>query len=126
MNLLKQHSPFLLIFIFSLLIGFKSDDDSNELLSHPVDPIDALIVSDFTTTIDENPSNGQLIGTIDAITTSGSINFNLKDQNPIDALEINQETGAIIVADAFYFNYEIHSIIQANVEVVNGELIEEV
>jgi hypothetical protein len=119
----KLHNSFLFLFLLCLLIGCKSDDDNGEVI---VDPVDPLTVSNFLITIDENPNNGQLVGTIDATATSGSITFNLRDQNPKDALEINQETGAVIVADAFYFNYEIHTTITGNVDVQNGDLIEEV
>lgn len=76
--------------------------------------------SDLQITIDENPINGQSLGTV-ATNINGTLVYSISDQNPNGAFAINSVTGEISVADASKFNFEINPILEATISVTNSE-----
>jgi hypothetical protein len=74
-------------------------------------------VANFTTTIDENPTSGFSLGTVEASTTQGTIVFSLSQQSPNQALEINASTGELSVLTASLFDFETNPTITALVTV---------
>ena len=76
-------------------------------------------VQNFATTIDENPSNGQSIGNVQA-SGDATLAYSLTTESPAGALSINTTTGELTVLNANLFDYETNSIITATVQVDNS------
>lgn len=81
--------------------------------------VNELVVQNFSETISENPTNGQIIGTVDA-TGDGAINYVITSQTPTGALSINPTTGELTVANATLFNFETSPTITATVQADNA------
>jgi len=81
--------------------------------------INELSIQNFDTTFDENPTNGQSIGTVQA-TGDGNLSFSISSQTPVGALNINASTGELTVADAALFDYETNVVITADISVDNS------
>jgi len=73
----------------------------------------------FETTIDENPTEGQVLGTIQA--SGGASGFSITGQSPSGALEIDSSSGELIVVDATLFDYETNPTITATVSIVDAD-----
>ena len=85
-----------------------------------------VTILDFETIIDENPTNGQSIGTIQA-TGGVASNFSIVSQTPAGALSINATTGELTVANATLFDYETSDLFIANItadDAINLGLVE--
>lgn len=65
-----------------------------------------LEVSDASFSIDENPENGDIVGTVSASASSGDLLFEITEQSVPDAIEINATTGQLTVANAAAFDFE--------------------
>lgn len=78
-----------------------------------------LSAQNLTTSIDENPTDGQVVGTIQ-VNGSGTLSFTITSQTPADALSIDAGTGELSVVDPNLFDYEINPTITANILVDNG------
>tara|TARA_R110000851_G_scaffold81391_1_gene178713 strand:- start:3213 stop:4436 length:1224 start_codon:yes stop_codon:yes gene_type:complete len=77
--------------------------------------------------MDENPTNGQVIGQIEANTNEGDLSFTLsQQQNPAGALAVNATSGELTVADETLFDFETNSIITAVVTVANGGIFQNI
>lgn len=74
-------------------------------------------LQDLTVSVDENPANGDTVGTVqsDAPTT----NFSISSQTPAGALGIDATTGELMVADASLFDFETNPTITANITADN-------
>ena len=82
--------------IILLFIGVSScSSDSNE--DNPI--IITVGTSDFSTTINENPANGQIIGVVEGTTNQGDVTFSVTQQSPSGAFTIDSSTGELTVAD---------------------------
>ncbi|TCK69303.1 hypothetical protein DFQ05_0824 [Winogradskyella wandonensis] len=105
---MKKSLKFTNLFMLALLlISFScSDDDSVE-----------ITLEDLTVTIDENPVNGQIIGTIEVMGTS-SPDFSITSQTPNGALAIDNSSGELSVADATLFDFETNPVITATVSAI--------
>ncbi|MEO9869552.1 hypothetical protein [Ekhidna sp.] len=77
-------------------------------------------VNDFRLFIDENPDQGQILGNIDASTKEGQLTFTLDSQSPGGAIEVDENSGAITIADASLFVFADNPEITASVTVKNG------
>jgi hypothetical protein len=77
-------------------------------------------VSAFTNTIAENPTLNAVLGTVTASTNRGSLVYSLTAQAPAGAMAINSSTGALTVANAGLFNFEVNPSITGVVSVANG------
>lgn len=69
--------------------------------------------------IDENPTNGQVVGTVQSDKNEGSLTFSITTQTPTGALGINLNTGELTVANATLFDFETNPMITAIVAVDN-------
>ena len=106
-----------LIYLFLALSAFatKCGDDN------PMDIVQPMVsVSDFTPTIDENPTDGQVLGTLEASTNEGSIAFSLTNQMPPGSFAIGASSGELTVADASLFDFETNPVLTATATAVNG------
>lgn len=104
---MKKFSIIVLSLVFLSSCGGDSDSPA------PVE----IMVSDFTATVSENPTSGDLIGTVSATTTRGALEFELLSMNPVGALAINSSSGQITVSNAALFDYESTTSITAIVSV---------
>ena len=110
-------------FIFSLFISglvfIISCSKKDE-----VKPI-IITASDFSASIDENPTNGQVIGKVQASASDNSaLTYTLSSQNVSGAISIDGNTGEIRVADVAAFDFEINTSISGKVNVVADEMTE--
>jgi len=80
--------------------------------------LDEVSAENSTITINENPTNGDVIGSVQA--TGGNLNFTITFQNPSGALEIDASTGELTVADAALFDFETYPNMLATVSVENA------
>lgn len=81
--------------------------------------ISELTIQNFTTTMDENPTQGQSIGTIQASSDS-TISYSITSQTPAGAMNINASTGLLTVSNLNLFNFEVNPVITANISVNNS------
>ena len=106
-----------LIYLFLALSAFSTKCG----VDNPMDIVPPTVsVSDFRPTIDENPTDGQIIGTLEASTNEGSITFSLTNQMPPGAFAIGSPSGDLTVADASLFDFETNPVLTATVTAVNG------
>ena len=105
-----------LITLLSFIICSCSQDDNEAII---------IEVTDFNATIDENPDLNQVVGSINATTNIGNINFELISQNPENSITINDSTGEISVLNPDHFNFETNQVIEGVVKVNNGATYEE-
>ena len=89
----------------TLLFSFScsSDDDGGTVV---------INLQNLEVSIDENPNNGDLVGTVQSNSNS-SLNFSITSQTPAGALAINANTGELTVADASLFDFETNPTITA-------------
>lgn len=78
-----------------------------------------LSVQDYNTTIDENPANGQSLGTAQA-SGDATLSFSIISQTPAGAVSIDASTGELTVLDATLFDYETNPTITATISVDNS------
>lgn len=105
MNLYKILCATLFISLILVFTACKDDEVSPE----------EVTVSDFETTIDENPRANAEIGTVIAVTTQGELTFELINQTPANALSIDPSSGQLTIADSSLFDFELHPTITAKV-----------
>ncbi len=103
-----------------LTASISADGASNTgTVTINLNDLDELSSEDFIVSIDENPTDGQSIGTVQAA-GSGTLSFSITSQTPIGALEINTNTGELTVADPNLFDFETNPVITANISVTNA------
>lgn len=106
----------LFFYIFILTVYAQCESNSEE----DPQPEDAFVVNDFNAFVNEGVMQGQTIGIIDATTSEGSLTFTLTTQSPDGAIEVNDATGVITVANPDLFVFAANPQITAVVEVTNG------
>ncbi|WP_160112015.1 cadherin domain-containing protein [Aquimarina sp. AU58] len=112
-NSIKTLKRCIILCISAIIISCSSDDD---------DVTETTITAkDFETTIDENPIEGQELGTIEATTNQGTLTYTLKSEEPEGALSIDSKTGKITVKDATLFDYETRKKLTATLLIKNGD-----
>lgn len=84
-----------------------------------------LTVKDFETTIEENPTEGQGLGVIEAAVNQGTLVYSLMNESSAGTLAIDDK-GNLTVKDASLFDYETLQKITATVQIKSGEIIKEV
>lgn len=94
---------FIALVAILLIASCSSDDDAN---------IASVNLQDLAVTIDENPTDGQVIGTIQSNSTN-PLTFSIVSQSPNGALNINANTGELTVADPMLFDFETNPTITA-------------
>jgi len=70
-------------------------------------------------TVDENPTNGQIVGTVQA-TGNGTLSFSITSQTPSGAMSINPSTGELTVANTSLFDFETNPIINVSVSIIDA------
>jgi hypothetical protein len=75
---------------------------------------------DFTVTIDENPTDGQVLGTLQA-NGNGALDFSITTQSPAGAMNVDSSTGELTVADASLFDYETNPTLTATVSIMDAQ-----
>lgn len=78
-----------------------------------------LTVQDVTVAIDENPTDGQVVGTIQG-NGSGTISYSITTQSPMGAMAIDASTGELTVIDPNLFDYEANPVITATILADDG------
>ena len=107
MKTFKLTYVLLLVFLVTTF-SCNNDDDGAETI--------VINVQNFTTTIDENPTSGQSVGTIET-DGDGTLNFSITSQAPAGAFSINATTGELVVADASLFDFETNPVLTATITV---------
>ncbi|SIS42529.1 hypothetical protein SAMN05421766_101856 [Zobellia uliginosa] len=80
--------------------------------------VDEVSATNTDLTIDENPSNGDVVGTIQA--SGSNVTYTITFQNPAGAFTIDQNTGELSVADETLFDFETNPNMLATISVSNG------
>jgi hypothetical protein len=101
---MKLKNLSLLIFVLSLVIISCSNDDDNNSTQ--------INLQDLEVTIDENPTNGDIVGTVQSNSTS-PLTFSIVSQTPVGALAIDATSGELTVLDTGLFDFETNSTITA-------------
>ena len=83
-------------------------------------PSSNITTADFSVTIDENPTDAQVLGTINGTSDAGAVTFSISTSSAEGAFSINTNTGELSVADKALFDYEISTAITATVTVADG------
>lgn len=107
---------FSIVFLLSIFTFISCSKDSD----NPERTEITVTTSGFTANMDENPENGQVIGTIQGSTNEGSVSFSITEQNPAGAFSIDATSGELKVADASLFKFESNPVITGTVKVANG------
>lgn len=120
---MKNFKPTLLQFsllcVFFAVISCSKDSEDTPETSEVT-----VTTSNFLATIDENPSEAQLIGTVVGTTNQGSVAFSITEQTPAGAFSINTTTGELKVANEALFDFETNPTISGTVKVANGAVSE--
>ena len=104
--------------LFLVLVCFSCDS------KYELDLDEEIISKNFIATMDENPENGFEIGTIEATSGYGRINYTVLSQSPEGAISVLDKTiggGVITVADASVFDFETNPLIEASVRIFNPD-----
>ncbi len=107
---------FSILFIISIFILASCSKDSDDPSENEI----TVTTSDFSITMDENPSNGQVIGTVQGSTNQGTVGFSIIEQTPANAFYIDAGSGELKVVDESLFDFETNPIITGTVKVSNG------
>ena len=107
-HLKNKQIIFAFVFLLSVTIGLNSCKEDDP------EPVEVSI-TDFSTTLDENPENGKVLGTVAASVNRGEITLQLVSQNPAGAMAIDAATGELIVANAMLFDFETHPVLKATI-----------
>ena len=91
------------ILALSFLTLSCSNDDNNST---------SINLQDLEVTIDENPTNGVVLGSVQS-NSSSPLTFSIVSQIPAGALEIDATTGELTVLDAGLFDFETNSTVTA-------------
>ncbi len=114
MNLFKITFTLLVI----CLTIFSCDDEATTI---------EITATNFTATIEENPTDGQVLGTVQASANQGEVTFALSEPADfVGAFAINANTGVLTVAEPFYFDFEEREQVTGTVLVTSGSVSKEV
>ncbi|MEO1053236.1 MAG: cadherin repeat domain-containing protein [Bacteroidota bacterium] len=104
----------LLLALLILTCLIQSCDDDDEMMNEVT-----VSITDFNTTIDENPSAGLSLGTVNATTSQGNITFSITEQTPDQAIAIDATTGELTVLTESLFDFETNPTITGVVRAEN-------
>ena len=107
----------ILLFLSGVILVFQNCTNSTDEQPTPI----VITANDFTTTIDENPASGEVLGSIDASINEGTLTFSILDQNPSDALTIS-DIGILAVNNSDVVDYEVNPVITASISASSAEL----
>lgn len=103
-----------IILTFAGIVASCSNDDP--------EPETTLTAEDFNLIIDENQTNGTVLGTVTASSGQGSLSFTFSSQSPAGAMAIDAATGELTVADEALFDFETNTEIIGIVAITDGIL----
>ncbi|WKN43121.1 BspA family leucine-rich repeat surface protein [Tunicatimonas pelagia] len=95
-------------------VGTATDTAQVTITLNDVDET-MITISNFSVTMDENPTSGQSLGTITTTNASGAVTFSFTAQNPTGAFALNDSTGELTVADSAKFDFETNPTLTAQV-----------
>ncbi|MEZ4796080.1 MAG: cadherin domain-containing protein [Flavobacteriaceae bacterium] len=107
---MKNSIKLINLLIIALFLSSCNNDDNNTQI---------ITLEDLQVTIDENPTNGQVVGTVQSDSNS-NLTYSITSQTPNGALSIDESTGELTVADATLFDYEINTEITAIVSAIEA------
>ena len=110
----------------SLLVQCSKDEGGDNYATPTPNEAVSLSASDFSSSIDENPSQGAALGRVQATASSGTPNFSIINQSVAGAIAVSSNSGDITVADPALFDFETRQQITATVRVSVGNVSEEV
>lgn len=110
MKTIFKYSKFLILTFLLTIFSCSSDDDSNS---------GGINTTDFTVNFDENPTDGESIGTVQAASEQ-TLSFGIVSQEPAGAISIVSDTGELKVANPVLFDFETHPVITAVVSVITS------
>ena len=113
---MREINYYTILSLFIIGVFFQSCSSENGMEEITVS------TSDINLTMDESPSNNQLITTIEGVTNAGEITFDLLSETPVGAFSVDQETGNLTVANSYFFDYENYQNLTATVTVNNGDV----
>ena len=102
-----------------------SGAQNQALITINLNNIAEVNVQNFNSTIDENPTNAQSLGTVNA-SGDASLTYSITTQTPSGAISINTTTGELTVLNASLFDYETNPTISATVQVDNSGTTENI
>lgn len=86
------------------------------------DPI-SITATDFAVTIAENPTLGQVLGTVAVTTNRGTLTYSVEPSETLNgAFSINATTGQLTVGSVNFFDFETRTSITGKVKVTNGSV----
>jgi hypothetical protein len=100
-----------IVLLILLFTAFACNNDDNGVV---VVPNIEINLTDLTVAIDENPTDGQVVGTVQTDSDEAS-NFSITSQTPSGALSIDSNTGEVTVANATLFDFETNPAITATI-----------
>jgi hypothetical protein len=83
-------------------------------------PASVIVTNDLTLTMDENPVNGTVLGTVDASSDAGAVTFTISSSTPEGAFAIDENSGRLSVADKYQFDYEKFPVLTALISITDG------
>lgn len=104
-----------LLFIIGLSIITACSEDAN------FTEIEDLSLIDIVITIDENPEQGQVLGSVENVENLNGITFQLISQTPENAFGIDLENGTFYVNDETLFDFEERQVLTAIVSASLGD-----
>ena len=113
---MREINYYTILSLFIIGVFFQSCSSENGMEEITVS------TSDINLTMDESPSNNQLITTIEGVTNAGEITFDLLSETPLGAFSVDQDTGNLTVANSYFFDYENYQNLTATVTVNNGDV----
>lgn len=113
--------------VFSLVV-LHCGKDTTDPYTEPETPASTptLSVSNLTTSINENPETGTLVGRVQVSSNMTDLVYEITSQSDAGAISINPSNGDISIANASLFDYESRMVVTAVVRVTGGSLSEEV
>jgi len=76
---------------------------------------------EFVSSIEENPEDGEILGTITATTNRGAIGFEMMSQDIDNAMVVDEVTGELTVGDVAAYDFEERRFVTAMIRVFNED-----
>lgn len=129
---MKKLFPIFILFILTLFVSLTACDSSSEDIVPSSDadstinnsPTDSTVitVNDFSTDVDENSTNGTVLGKIQASVNQSSIStYEITSQSVNAAVMIDASTGELTIADSLAFDYEVNTSITGKVKITTAD-----
>ena len=90
----------------SLLVQCSKDEGGDNYATPTPNEEVTLSASDFSSSIDENPSQGAALGRVQATASSGTPNFSIVSQSIAGAITVSSNSGDLTVANPSLFDFE--------------------